>query len=110
VTEGTLYLLARDGENVRIPLLFDARSLTFAVNPDPDDPMAADVARFVGHLAKRPGRWYTRSELEGATGWGKTKVTSVGMYAFGKGQAQQRTVARNAREWRVAAEFFGGSE
>jgi hypothetical protein len=109
-TDGTLYVLARDGENVRIPLLFDPRTLTFAVNPEPDDPMAADVARFVGILSERLDRWYTRAELEGATGWGRTKVTSVGMYAFGQGQAQQRTVARNAREWRVAAEFFGGSE
>jgi hypothetical protein len=108
-TDGTLYVLARDGENVRIPLLFDARSLTFAVNPTPDDPMAADVARFVAALTERPGRWYTRAELEGATGWGKTKVVSVGMYAFGQGRAEQRTVARNAREWRTAETFLGGA-
>jgi hypothetical protein len=106
-TEGTLYVLARDGENVRIPLLFDARSLTFAVNPDPDDPMAADVARFVRILEERPGRWYARAELEGATSWGRTKVLSVGMYAFGQGRAQQRTMARNAREWRVEDAFLG---
>ena len=106
-TDGTLYVLARDGENVRIPLLFDARSLTFAVNPDPDDPMAADVARFVRCLDERPGRWYAVKEMEGATGWGRTKVASVGMYAFGQGRAQQRTMARNAREWRVDEPFLG---
>jgi len=106
-TDGTLYVLARDGENVRIPLLFDARSLTFAVNPDPDDPMAADVARLVRILEEHPGRWYARAELEGATGWGRTKVLSVGMYAFGQGRAQQRTMARNAREWRVEDAFLG---
>jgi hypothetical protein len=109
-TDGTLYVLARDGENVRIPLLFDPRTLTFAVNPEPDDPMAADVARFVGILSERLDRWYTRAELEGATGWGRTKVLSVGMYAFGQGRAEQRTIARNAREWRVSADLFGGSE
>ena len=108
--EGTLYVLARDGENARIPLLFDPRSLTFAVNPDPDDPMAADVARFVRCLEERPGRWYAGKEIEGATGWGRTKVTSVGMYAFGQGQAQQRTMARNAREWRISEPFLGSAE
>jgi hypothetical protein len=107
-TDGTLYVLARDGENVRIPLLFDARSLTFAVNPDPDDPMAADVARFVRCLEERPGRWHTRAEMEGATKWGKTKVTSVGMYAFGEGRVEQRTGTRSAREWRVSDSFLGG--
>jgi AAA domain len=109
-TEGTLYVLARDGENVRIPLLFDARSLTFSVNTEPDDPMAADVARFVEKLADRPGRWYTGAEMEGATGWGRTKVATVGMYAFGEKRAEQRTAARNAREWRVAEPFLGGAE
>jgi hypothetical protein len=109
-TEGTLYVLARDGENVRIPLLFDARSLTFAVNPDPDDPMAADVARFVECLARRPGRWHPRAELEGATGWGKTKVLSVGLYAFGEKRAEQRTVDnKGTREWRVSEPSLGGA-
>jgi hypothetical protein len=69
--------------------------------------MAADVARFVRILEEHPGRWYTRAELEGATGWGRTKVASVGMYAFGQGRAQQRTAARNAREWRVEDAFLG---
>ena len=109
-TEGTLYVLERDGVNLRIPLLFDARSLTFSVNPEPDDPMALDVARFLEVLGSHPGRWYTRMELEGATGWGRTKVTSVGMYAFGEGGAQQRTGSRNAREWRVDEPFMGGAE
>jgi hypothetical protein len=108
-TEGTLYVLARDGENVRIPLLFDFRAHPFSVNPEPDDPMAADVARFLERLGERPGRWHTRAELEGATGWGRTKVASVGMYAFGEGRAEQRTAARNAREWRVAEPFMGGA-
>ena len=104
-SEGTLYVLARDGENARVPILFDARSLTFAVNPDPDDPMSADVEAFVAALGKRAGRWHTRAELEGATGWKRTKVTSVGMYAFGQGRAEQRTVdAKGTREWRVATE------
>ena len=40
---------------------------------------------------------------------GKTKVVSVGMYAFGQGRAEQRTVARNAREWRSPETFLGGA-
>jgi hypothetical protein len=109
--DGTLYVLARDGENVRIPLLFDAWSLTFSVNTEPDDPMAADVATFVRCLVARPGRWYTRAELELATHWGKTKVASVGLYAFGEKRAEQRTVDnKGTREWRVKEPFLGGAE
>ena len=88
-TTGTLYVLARDEENARIPLLFDVRSLTFSVNPEPDDPRAADVARFVAVIGERPGRWYTRAELEGATveplnGWDndRWKVCSPGIHFF----------------------------